>query len=88
MATRMTIRCKNCDNEFYLFWHGYKEDELVQCSYCDREIPTEYNEYIKNALGSVWELNYKIRSNHADRLTNLFEFDVEEIYVPNEKFKL
>jgi len=87
MATRMTVRCKNCDNEFYLFWHNYDEHKPVRCEYCDCTIPPEYNEYIKNALSSVWEANYKIRSRHDDGLTDWFEFDVAEIHVPNDKFK-
>jgi hypothetical protein len=83
----MTIRCKNCNNEFYLFWHGYDENEPVECKYCDCAIPAEYNEYIKNALGSVWQLNHKIRSKHQDGYTDWFEFGVEEIHVPKDKFK-
>lgn len=87
MATRATIKCKNCENSFYLFWHEYKVEDEIKCPYCCHILSADYNRYVQNAISSVWEANYKLRSKHADGLTDWFEIAVEEVHVPNEKFK-
>ena len=87
MATRMTVKCKNCNNEFYLFWHTFDINTEICCPYCDCVFPKEHNEYIKSALGTAWELNYKTRSMHEEGSCDLFEFSIDEIHVPIEKFK-
>jgi hypothetical protein len=83
----MTVKCKNCNNSFYIFWNGYDETKPIECPYCDCKLDQSYNRYIKDALGTTCELNSKIRSSHEDGYCDWFEFNIEEIYVPIEKFK-
>lgn len=88
MATTMNVKCKNCGNSFPLFWHSFNADEDLKCPHCSNVLPTQYvQKYVQPAFAAVWEANYKIRSKHESDICDWFEFDFEEIYVPNEKFK-
>ncbi len=87
MATRITVKCKNCDNYFYIFEDFFKADADICCPYCYSVLPKEYNRYVLNAYKAVKELNYTVRSRSEDDRCDLFEFSFEELFVPEEKFK-
>lgn len=87
MATKAKITCKNCNNSFDVFWHGFKEEDIIHCPYCDSKLDPKFNEHLKNALGSTWELNKELRSSNQEHNTDLFEISIEETFVPLNKFK-
>ncbi len=88
MATTLKVKCKNCGNTFNHYWHTFSAEQDICCPHCDRKLDKQYvKQYVLPAFASVWEANYKIRSKSQDGLCDLFEFDFEEIYVPNNKFK-
>lgn len=88
MATTLKVKCKNCNNTFNYYWHTFDTANDFACPHCCKKLDKQYVEqYIKPAFCAVWEANYKIRSKHEDGLCDWFEFNFEEIYVPNDNFK-
>ena len=83
----MNVKCKNCNNDFYIFADFFKSNSDISCPYCDAVLPKKYMSYVENAFNSLRELNYQIRSRHEDGICDLFEFSVEDVFVPIEKFK-
>lgn len=83
----MNVKCHNCKNTFYIFSDFFKSDADIRCPYCNAFLPNKYTPYVENAFNSLRELNYKVRSKHADERCDLFEFSIEEVFVPIEKFK-
>ncbi|KAA0815472.1 MULTISPECIES: hypothetical protein [Bacillus] len=89
MATRADVKCHNCENTFQVFWHSFEKQLPIMCPYCSKELDEAMTEKLKNALGTVWNLNYHFRKNHEERKNEpLFTVDFVHVHVPIEKFDL
>jgi DNA-directed RNA polymerase subunit RPC12/RpoP len=88
MATRADLKCENCGHTFQVFWNRFEKQLPLECPYCSKEIDETMTEMIKNALGSVWEVNYHFRKYHGERNEPLFTVSVTDVFVPADKLGL
>lgn len=87
MSTQAKIHCFNCDSTYHVYWAGIDRERIINCPHCDAKMDQDMWERIVHAMGTVHDLNYHFRKYHGERNEDLFEVAVENVHVPNEKFR-
>lgn len=79
----VSVKCFNCGAEYYLYFDN-KPPRL--CPHCCAEMPDKAYKKIENALFTVEEVNKDLRKSHDENNRPLFQIEIKNHYVPNEKF--
>lgn len=89
MSTTAKILCKNCENQFHVYWNNLKsEEEQLRCPHCLTVMDEKMSRDVINALATVHDLNYHFQKYHSERGEPLFSVSIEETYVPANKFRI
>lgn len=86
MSTTAKILCKNCDNHFEIYWNAMPSQ--IKCPHCLSEMSENMVKQVRNAIGTVHDVNAHFRKYHSEREESLFEVSIQEIYVPTHKVRL
>lgn len=87
MSTQAKVHCFNCGCTYYVYWSGIDRDKIINCPHCDATMDEHMWNMLVNAMGTVNEVNYHFRKYNSERNEDLFEVDIENVHVPNEKFR-
>ncbi|MDU6274034.1 MAG: hypothetical protein E6590_12825 [Clostridiales bacterium] len=88
MTTKAKIKCFNCNNTYEVYKSEVRKEHIVHCPYCDAKMDNRMWEAIIRAIYTVGEVNYLFRKYHQEREEDLFQVDIEQIYVPYEKYRI
>ena len=87
MSVQCKIHCCNCENDYYVYWPHMSKENIVNCPHCDAKMDSKMWANIIDAVGNVWDVNYHFRKYNSERDEDQFYISVENVEVPQEKFR-
>lgn len=82
MATKAIVRCKNCSEEFPIYWNTTNHDPIC-CPNCFLELNQDLSEKVLKAMAVVHDLNHEICKEHLEYNGSLFEVSIYHNTYPN-----
>ena len=84
MSTFAKIKCKKCNNSFDIYWNDMPNSPY-KCPHCFAQIDEHMSEQLKNAIGTVWDLNYHFKKYANERNEPDFSVDIINVEIPADK---
>lgn len=79
------VTCHNCGAVFQLYFDG---NTACRCPHCLAEMPSKCIDKLRNAMYCTEEVNKDFRVAHDEKDKPLFQAEIKNHYVPNDKFNL
>ena len=75
MATKATIRCKNCGEEYPIYWGDASYDKPIRCKNCSATMDKFMTNQVIGALAAAEDANRELYKSHLESHMPLFEVD-------------
>ena len=79
------VMCHSCGAVFHLY---FDENTSRRCPHCLAEMPDKGFQKLRNAMYCAEEINKDFRVAHDEKDRPLFQVEIRNHYVPNDKFNL